>query len=76
MLLEQQLFLMLEFLNALFSKKKKTNHKSVGGLRIYERVTEDQEKMVSKILSRESKKFTEESELDNREETKPCAVRT
>ena len=39
--------------------QQRTGHKSVWGLRIYERVNEGQEKMVSKILSGESKKFDE-----------------
>ncbi len=39
--------------------QQRTGHKSVGGLRTYERVTEDQQKMVSKILSGQSKKFNE-----------------
>ena len=52
--------------------QQRTGHKSIEGLRIYERVTEDQEKIVSKILTGDAKKFVES--VKHAEETKPCSV--
>lgn len=37
--------------------QQRTGHRSIEGLRIYERVTDEQEKAVSKVLTGESKKF-------------------
>ena len=45
--------------------QQRTGHRSIEGLRIYERVTNEQEKAVSKILTGESKKYDESRGKDD-----------
>ena len=52
--------------------QQRTGHKSIESLCIYERVTEDQERIVSNILTGDAKKFVES--VKHADETKPRSV--